>query len=172
MPRKLQSRSRPWGCPRRLLTSGVVSLGAGSAVMAAGPEQRRINVHSRGGGGNSAETTGLQASWMHYSSAHHQWRPRGGPSAAEKELPPPPFPSLWASPWPSPSPTSQSSPSTCNGGLTGRISSVQFPKVSELSPKSIQSQPPNTTWLKPKLIHSIDEHFLCTYCMPSTHKHF
>lgn len=81
-----QSSSPALRPPRPLPTSGVASLDAGSAVMAAGPERRRINVHARGGGGSGAETTGLQASWMHYSSAHRQWWPRGGTMAAERSF--------------------------------------------------------------------------------------
>lgn len=123
-------------------TSGVVtSLGAGSAAMVAGPEQRRINVHSRGGGGSSAETTGLQASWMHYSSTHHQWRPRGGPKVAEKELhfsPLPPMGLSQAIPLPHLQVRPQSLQASSMEGLDAkfpRCNSLKFPN----SPKSVQS---------------------------------
>lgn len=160
--------------PSPLPTSDEASLDAGSAAMAAGPEQRRINVHARGGGGDGcgslAETTGLQASWMHYSSAHRQWWPRGGPRAAEKELQPPPLPP------PRPRPCHPLPPlqvlSQCEPEASPESAESQDSPSATLStvcPFPHGSQTP--CGCSPNEFSLVNKHVLCRYCIPSAHKH-
>lgn len=54
-------------------------------------------------------------------------------------------------------------------GFEAGFPPVQFPQVSKLSPKSVQPRSPTSPGLKPELVHSFSEHFLCTYCVPGTH---
>lgn len=147
--------------PSPLPTSDGASLDAGSAAMAAGPEQRRINVHARGGGGGGsgsrAETTGLEASWMHYSSAHRQWWPRGGPRAAEKELHPPPLPLPRPRPG-HPPPPSPSPVPVLTGGLYRVLRVRNSPKAISCRLQTLHSLPShprvaNSPWLKPEVVH-------------------
>lgn len=74
---------------------------------------------------------------MHYSSAHHPWRPRGGPWAAEKEMHPPPLPPPEPRPDHPPPPSPRQAPVPPGGlteGLQAGFDPVQFPKDSKIYP--------------------------------------